>query len=103
MGPMMKSGTEAARRTPLTASGAHGCPCAISVTIQRTRTVSKTKSPTIEMICPIQSKAKLRLMSKPGFSAEIVRLAELFFIELLDCVFDGPPLPHHYAGRQEID
>jgi hypothetical protein len=84
---MMNTGREAASRIPLTASGAHGCPCAISVTIQRTRVVSKTKSPTIEMVCPLQSKAKLRLMSKPGFSVEIVGVAELFFIVLLHCVF----------------
>src|SRR5205085_12180712 len=77
---------------PLTASGAHDCPCTISVAIQRMRIVSKTKSPTIEMICPLQSKAKLRLMSKlgllveiSGLSVEVSGVAELFFIVLLNC------------------
>src|SRR2546423_781205 len=94
-GPMMNTGREADRRIPLTASGAHDCPCAISVAIQRTRIVSKTKSPTIEMICPLHSNAKLRLMSKGGFLVEISGVAELFFTVLLHCVFDGPPIPHH--------
>src|SRR5437763_14574429 len=97
MGPIMNTGREADKRIPLTASGAHDCPCAICVAIQRMRIVSKTKSPIIDMICPLQSKAKLRLMSKAGFLVEISDVAELFFTVLLHCVFDGPPLPHLYT------
>src|SRR5437588_8497059 len=98
MGPIMNTGREADKRIPLTASGAHDCPCAICVAIQRMRIVSKTKSPIIDMICPLQSKAKLRLMSKAGFLVEISDVAELFFTVLLHCAFNGLPLPHHYTS-----
>src|SRR5579871_825558 len=66
-GPISSVGTEVASRTPLTATGAQVCPLAMTAAIQSTSVVLKTKSPTLEIDCPLQSRAKLRLMRKPGF------------------------------------
>src|SRR5258707_14676492 len=68
-GPTRKKGSAAAARVPLTAAGAQGRPRPSTPPIQTTSVVSKTQSPTCEIAWPAQSRAKLRLMSRPRLRA----------------------------------
>ncbi|MEV0268715.1 hypothetical protein AB0H43_08075 [Hamadaea sp. NPDC050747] len=63
---MIMIAASALSMTPLTAAGAHGLSRSSWVAIHTVTVVSKTKSPTVEIACPYQRRAKSRLTRNFG-------------------------------------